>query len=163
VVHQDLTPLEAVALAVRSEMESTDLYEKLTDRVKNPEVVAMLKDLAADEEHHRAALMKLYEEMLEGQEPSIPASDGRAKQWDIDPEADFLTIMTKARDKEYDSETFYKKASENVRDFKTRMFFLELAETERRHASRLHKQVEKLQDDPHWFDRAETDQIHEGP
>lgn len=162
-VHQDLTPLEAVALAVRSEMESTDLYAKLTKRVKNPEVVAMLKDLAADEEHHRMALMKLYEEMLEGQEPSIPSSDGRQKEWDIDPDADFLVIMTKARDKEYDSETFYKRAAETVRDYKTRMFFLELAETERRHASTLQKQVAKLQDDPHWFDRTESDQVHEGP
>jgi rubrerythrin len=155
--------LEAVALAVRSEMESTDLYEKLTKRVKNPEVVAMLRELAADEEQHRVALMKLYEDMLEGQEPSIPASDGRKKEWDIDPDADFLTIMSKARDKEFDSERFYKKAAESVRDFKTRMFFLELAETERRHASALEKQVVKLQDDPHWFDRAEADQYHEGP
>ena len=162
-VHQDLTPLEAVALAVRSEMESTDLYEKLTDRVRNPEVVTVLKELAADEEHHRVALMRLYEEMLEGQEPSIPASDGRKKIWDIDPDADFLTIMTRARDKEYDSETFYKDAAEKVRDYKTRMFFVELAETERRHAVVLQKQVEKLKEDPHWFDRAEADQFHEGP
>jgi rubrerythrin len=162
-VDRNLTALEAVALAVRSEIESTDLYEKLTERVKNPQVVAMLRDLAADEEKHRVALMKLYEEMLEGEDPALPASDGRKKIWDLDPEADFLTVMTKARDKELDSETFYKKAAEGVVDYKTRMFFLDLAETERRHAVTLDEQVQKLKDDPHWFDREESRPFHEGP
>jgi len=162
-VHHDLTPLEAVALAVRSEMESTDLYAKLIHRVRNPAVVALLKDLAEEEERHRLGLMKLYRQMLGGEEPSIPAGDGREKQWDIDPDADFLTIMTRARDKELDSETFYKNAAEKVRDFKTRMFFVELAETERQHAARLEAQVQKLHEDPHWFDRDEAGFVHEGP
>lgn len=160
-VDRQLTMLEAVAMAVRSEIESTDLYEKLIPRVKNPSVQEMLQDLAADEEKHRASLMAMYEEMLEGQKPSIPTSDGRKKQWDIDPDADFLTIMTKARDKEYDSEAFYQNAAERVQDYKTRMFFIDLAETERRHAVVLQEQVEKLQADPHWFDR--EDAFHEGP
>jgi rubrerythrin len=110
--------------------------------------------------------MGVYREMLGEEDPSVPASDGREKEWDIDPEADFLTIMTKARDKEFDSETFYKAAAEKVRDHKTRMFFIELAETERKHAARLQKQVEKLEEDPHWFEREEPDSykpIHEGP
>ena len=161
-VHRDLTTLEAVALAVRSEIESTDLYGKLTERVRNPQVVEMLRDLQGEEEQHKKALMKLYEEMLEGEEASIPETDNREKQWDIDPDADFMTIMTKARDKEFDSETFYKQAAETVLDHKTREFFLELAQTERRHAARLQEQVDKLQMDPHWFDRAEA-QFHEGP
>jgi rubrerythrin len=163
VVHEDLTPLEAVALAVRSEIESTDLYEKLTERVGNPQVKKLLTDLAQDEEKHRVGLMKLYQEMLGGEEPSVPTADGRKKQWDIDPEADFLTIMTKARDKELDSERFYKDAADKVRDYKTRMFFVELAQVERQHAVLLDKQVRKLQQDPHWFDRPEEESVHEGP
>jgi|GEM_PF-2897490 len=165
-VHENLTPLEAVALAVRSEIESTDLYEKLIDRVRNPEVKAMLRDLANDEEMHRASLMAMYAEMLGEEEPSVPASDGREKQWDIDPAAGFLDIMTRARDKEMDSEVFYKKAAERVRDHKTRMFFRDLAETERRHAARLAVEVEKLKEDPHWFEREDSGfykSTHEGP
>lgn len=161
-VHRELTTLEAVALAVRSEMESTDLYGKLTERVVNPEVVAMLKELQSEEDQHKEALMRLYRSMLEGEEPSIPESDGRDKQWDIAPDADFLTIMTKARDKEYDSEAFYKNAAKKVQDHKTRAFFMDLAETERKHAARLQVQVEKLKEDPQWFERTET-QYHEGP
>lgn len=161
-VHRELTTLEAVALAVRSEMESTDLYGKLTKRVKNPEVVAMLLDLQQEEEHHREALMDLYRSMLKGEEASIPESDGRDKVWDIDPEADFLTIMTKARDKEFDSEIFYQEAAKRVRDHKTRTFFMDLAETERKHAARLQVQVDRLKQDPHWFERTET-AFHEGP
>ncbi len=94
-VHEDLTPLEAVALAVRSEIESTNLYGKLTERVRNPEVKQLLLELAADEEHHRDALMKMYQNMLGSETPSVPESDGRKKEWDIDPEAEYLTIMIK--------------------------------------------------------------------
>jgi len=162
-VHRNLTPLEAVALAVRSEIESTDLYGKLTKRVRNPAVRDMLEEMAAEEEHHRASLMEIYRKMLGEESPSIPESDGRKKEWDIDPEADFLTIMTKARDKELDSEDFYTVAARKVADHKTRMFFIELAETERRHAVRLQKEVDRLKEDPHWFDRVEGQSVHEGP
>jgi len=165
-VHRNLTPLEAVALAVRSEMESTDIYTKLIDRIRNPEVKQLFVDLAAEEDRHREGLMALYRKMLGGEEPSIPESDGREKEWDIDPEADFLTVMTKARDKEVDSEAFYQDAAEKVQDHKTRLFFIELAETERKHAVTLQKQVDKLKEDPHWFDREDAEgykPVHEGP
>ncbi|MFQ5599209.1 MAG: ferritin family protein [Candidatus Krumholzibacteriia bacterium] len=165
-VDRNLTTLEAVALAVRSEMESTHLYEELTGRVRNPAVIDVLKKMAADEEEHRTALMNLYQEMLGGEAPSIPERDGRDKELDLDPDADYLAVITAARDKELASETFYKQAAERVVDYKTRMFFIELAETERRHASTLQKQVDKLREDPHWFDREEADpyrSVHEGP
>jgi len=166
VVHRNLTPLEAVALAVRSEIESTDIYTKLIHRIRNPEVKQLFVDLAAEEDRHRGYLMELYRNMLGGEEPSIPESDGRKKEWDIDPEADFLTVMTRARDKEYDSEAFYLDAAEKVQDHKTRQFFIDLAETERKHAVVLQKQVDKLKEDPHWFDREELEgykPVHEGP
>lgn len=165
-VDRNLTNLEAVALAVRSEMESNDLYEKLIDRVRNPAVVKILKELADDEEQHRQGLMNLYESMLGDQEPSIPATDGRDKDIHLDPEAEFIDVMKAARDKEYDSEAFYKNAAERVMDYKTRMFFLDLAETERRHAEVLQEQVKRLKEDPHWFDREDAQpfkSIHEGP
>jgi rubrerythrin len=107
--------------------------------------------------------MKLYREMLGEEAVSVPVEDGRRKEWDIDPEADFLTVMTKARDKELDSERFYKDAAARVREYKTRMFFVELAEVERQHALVLDREVRKLQQDPHWFDRSEAESVHEGP
>jgi rubrerythrin len=152
-VDRSLTMLEAVALAVRSEIDSTDLYGGLAKKVKNAGVRDMLEELARDEEMHRVSLMKLYETLLEGQEASIPERDGRAKSMDLGEEPDYLGLVTAARDKELDSEAFYKEASDKVLDYKTRMFFLELAESERKHAAVLQRQVEKLREDPHWFDR----------
>ena len=126
----------------------------------------MLEELARDEERHRVRLMKQYETILEGQEPSIPERDGRAKSIDLGDRPDYLRLVTAARDKELDSEAFYTEASEKVLDYKTRMFFLDLAESERKHAAVLQRQVEKLQEDPHWFDREDDDPfkpIREGP
>ena len=152
-VDRNLTMLEAVALAVRSEIDSTDLYGQLAERVKNDGVRVILEELARDEEAHRIGLMRLYEKLLEGQEPSIPGRGGRTESMELGDTPDFLAVMTAARDKELDSEAFYKEASEKVLDYKTRMFFLDLAESERKHAATLQKQVEKLQDDPQWCDR----------
>ena len=78
----------------------------------------------------------------------------------------YLAVMTAARDKELGSEASYKEAAERVRDYKTREFFIDLAETERRHAAALQKQVDKLKEDPDWFDREDADPyktMHIGP
>jgi len=161
-----LTTLEAVALAVRSEIESTDLYEKLALRVKNPEVKKVLDELAADEEKHRQGLMNLYKRMLDDQDPAIPESDGRAKEMNLQPDAAYVDVLTAARDKEVDSENFYKNAAQNVLEYRTRMFFLDVAESERKHAATLQKLLDRLKEDPHWFEREEADPYkgqHVGP
>ena len=165
-VHRELTTLEAVALAVRSEIESTQLYTELARKVKNRAVQKVLKDLGADEERHRRVLMELYEEMLGGEEPSIPADDGREKKIKLDPDADYRSVIVAARDKELSSEEFYKRAAGNVTDYKTRMFFLDVAESERYHAATLQKLVASLEEDPHCFDREDADPFkpfHVGP
>lgn len=161
-----LTTLEAVALAVRSEIESTDLYEKLAERVKNPEVKKVLEDLAGDEEKHRQGLMNLYTRLLDGQEPVLPQSDGRRKELGLKPDAAYADVLTAARDKEIDSEAFYKKAAQDVVEYRTRMFFLDVAESERKHAATLQKLLDRLKEDPHLFDRQEADPFkgqHVGP
>jgi rubrerythrin len=165
-VHRELTTLEAVALAVRSEINSTDLYVDLAKKVKNPAVRQVLNELAADEEGHRQALMKLYGEMLGGQEPSIPEDDGREKNIDLGPDVEYKALIIAARDKELDSVDFYRKAAEKVTDYKTRMFFLDTAENERHHAATLQQLAERLEEDPHCFDREDTDPfkpMHVGP
>jgi rubrerythrin len=162
-VHRKLTTLEAVALAVRSEIDSAGLYRRLAERVKNPQVKELLRGLAEEEERHEKGLMKLYRSMLNGQEPSVPGQDGRGKSLPIDPEADIASVIAAARDKENSSEKFYKDAASSVTDFKTRQFFLDLAETERKHFAMLQAQLDKLADDPHWFDREESKPVHLGP
>ena len=165
-VHRELTILEAVALAVRSEMASIELYADLARKVKNCAVRNILNDLGADEEKHRRALMDLYREMLGGEEPFIPTEDGRDKRIELGPDPDYLAVITAARDKELDSETFYKEAADKVVDYKTRMFFLDVASSERHHAATLQRLAESLQEDPHCFDREDMDPfkaIHVGP
>lgn len=110
--------------------------------------------------------MKLYEDMLDGQEPAIPETDGRRKEMEIDPEADYPTVIEAARDKERNSEAFYKKAAATVVDFKTRRFFLQTAEQERHHAGTLQELLDRLREDPHCFDRQDMDPfkgMHVGP
>ncbi|MFQ5844844.1 MAG: ferritin family protein, partial [Planctomycetota bacterium] len=149
---------------VRSEIESTHLYARVAQRVRNPSVRELLERLAAEEERHEHHLMELYRRMLGGEEPSLPARDARDKRMELDPDADYVTVITAARDKELGSEAFYQEASGKVLDHKTRIFFLELAEAERRHAADLDEQLARLEKDPHWFDREDPFKpTHLGP
>lgn len=161
-VDRALTSLEALALAVRSEIESTHLYDALASRAENPEARRLLRELAADEESHRAALMKRYRRLLGDQEPSIPLDDGRDKRVSLGADADYEAVIRGAHAKEVVSELFYKKAALEVNEFKTRAFFLDLAETERQHAVALGRMLKQLMKDPHWLDRKEQ-AVHEGP
>ncbi len=165
-VDAHLTTLEAVALAVRSEIESTDLYEDLARKVGNPEVQQVLRELAADEERHRQGLMVLYQRMLGDQQAAIPGADGREKRISLPEEPAYVDVITAARDKELDSEAFYRQAADRVREHRTRMFFLDVAESERKHAATLQKLLDRLREDPHWFERQEADPYkgqHVGP
>jgi rubrerythrin len=85
---------------------------------------------------------------------------------DLAGDAAYEDVLQAARDKEFDSERFYKDAAGRVREYRTRMFFLDVAESERKHAATLQKLLDQLKEDPHWFEREEADPYkgqHVGP
>ena len=161
-LNRSLTSLEALALAVRSEIESAHLYDALASRAENPEARRLLRELAADEEAHRVKLMRRYREQLGDQEPSIPLDDGRDRRVYLGPDADYEEVIRAAHAKEVDSEMFYRRAAHEVSDLKTRTFFLSLADSERQHAVALGRMLGQLLKDPHWMDRRD-DAVHSGP
>ncbi|MFH0815795.1 MAG: ferritin family protein [Methanobacteriota archaeon] len=63
---------DAFLAAIKSEVESKELYSKIGARVKN----AFLKDrmafLAGEEERHRAAMTRMFMTYFPGREPSLP-------------------------------------------------------------------------------------------
>jgi len=157
-----LENLKAVASAVRVEIEFAELYAALANRARNPVAKKLLRAMASDEEIHRIELMDLYEGMAEGQEASIPPSRPKRDK-NLGTEADTMRVFEGAYAKELDAERSYRQAAERVIDYKMRILFLTLAETQRGHADSLRQVMTRLKRDPHWLDRRDPGSIHGGP
>lgn len=163
-VQANLTALEAVALAVRSEIESTRVYVRLARRVKNPAVREMLEHLAEEEAEQERDLHALYRTLRRGGPPAFPEQDAPERRVRLDPDtAEVADVVAAARDGEQGRESFYRNAAARIGDYKTRMFFRMLAERERHHAIALQEQLEELTRDPAWFEREETEAFYLGP
>ena len=161
-VGRAIANLEAVASAVRVEIEFAELYAALANRARNPDARKLLRAMASDEELHRSELMDLYEEMLEGQGPSIPPTQ-RERGTALDATDDCQTVFEVAYAKELDAERFYREAAQWAIDSKTRLLFLTLAETENAHAASLRKVLSRLKQDPGWLERWDDASTHGGP
>ena len=161
-VGRAIANLEAVASAVRVEIEFAELYAALANRARNPDARKLLRAMASDEELHRSELMDLYEEMLEGQGPSIPPTK-RKQEVPLAVEGDYLSVFEAAHAKELDAERSYREAAQRASDYKKRLLFLTLAETESAHAASIRKVLTRLKRDPHWLDRWDAPSIRRGP
>ena len=64
---------DAFITAIKSEVESRDLYMKIAARVKNAFLYDRMKFLASEEERHRTILLKMYQTYFPGKELVLPA------------------------------------------------------------------------------------------
>jgi rubrerythrin len=100
-VGRALANIEAVARAVRIEIEFAELYAALASRARNPDAKKLLRAMASDEELHLIELTDLYEGMLEGEESSIPPRRReRAKELGTE---DYVTVFEGAYAKEVEA------------------------------------------------------------
>ena len=68
--NSELTSLEVLGIAIKSEIEATKLYEKMSGMVKNSDLKEKLLFLKAEEEKHRA----LFEDMHRSKYPDVAIS-----------------------------------------------------------------------------------------
>jgi len=63
---------DVLVSAIKSEIDSKEVYSKIGERVKNFMLKERMKFLAGEEEKHREFLHSLYEKNFPGKEPKIP-------------------------------------------------------------------------------------------
>jgi rubrerythrin len=131
----DLTSVEALGVAIRSEMDSRDIYRELAERFQHPITRRRFELLAAEEEQHLQHLTERYEEVAGGVPLAIPSSQlpktmasAEARgQWDM---ADVLDM---AIEEERRSREFYLQAARDTNDLSGRAMFRFLADMEYLH------------------------------
>jgi len=165
---QDLTALEVLAIAIKSEVEAAALYERMAGQVRNTALVTKLNFLRQEEEKHRAMLEDLYTKRFPGVELQLPRKS-------LVPvvEADALDQLTVpelfqlAMKAEQVSADFYSQAAEHSQDEMARTLLRYLSNIERGHYHLLETEYELVSRFPGYYNADEfhfgDEMVHLGP
>ena len=166
--NREWTALEALGVAIRSEVEAASLYAKLASQVQNPSLVTKLSFLQQEEQKHREMLESLYHSQFPDVALELPAKS-------LVPEigAADLTKMTVpelfqlAMRAEESSAEFYAQEADRSRDEKGRAILRYLSNVERGHYRMLETEYELLSRFPDYYNADEfhfgEELVHIGP
>jgi rubrerythrin len=150
----DLTSVEVVGLAIRSEEEASKFYGGIAKRITNALVKARYEDLARDEVRHRKLLVALYRQMTgdEFAPDRIPGDPEVAEgAWPAGETEDLDKLIGLAIQREKQAAAFYDEAAAKARDATGRQALLYLADMERGHALILEGELRAYQRDRTWY------------
>src|SRR3972149_782726 len=72
--NKHLTSLEALGIAIRSEIDAQNLYEELGRRIASPAVAGRFKQLLNEEKQHQKILEEMYSRYFSGTQIKLPPS-----------------------------------------------------------------------------------------
>lgn len=153
-MRKDLTSVEAIGLAVRSEEEARVFYEEISSKVKNPLVKARFDVLAKEELGHKRLLLVLYKRMTgeTSEPPTIPGDPQVAEKASLPIDIEKMEeLLEFAMQRERDSQKFYKNAAEKTKDVSGKRTFEYLADIERAHEAMLKSELDAYLRDKNWY------------
>ena len=148
----DLTTIEALGLAIRSEEEAAEFYNRVAKMVKNDMVRAKYEALAQEESRHREMLLGLYRRATgEEKAPVIPGSPETAEGGFPIPKASMEDLLRLAIVREQEAQEFYRRAAERTSDQTAQRMLQYLADIERGHELMLNAELEAYLRDRDWY------------
>ena len=131
--------------AIKSEIDSKNLYEELADRVKNMLFKDRLLFLANEEEKHRAYLEALYRQKFPGEELVVPEhTPVPLPEVDSSENRLLSEIIEDAMKAELAAKDFYESMKGLLHDEENRKMLQILANMEQGHYDLLAKELENL-------------------
>lgn len=163
-----LTSLEVIGLAVRSEEDAAKFYTHIAQMIENDLVRAKYQHLAKEEVMHRKLLVQHYKEMSgeAAKPPPIPGTPQTAEGGAIPDEiADSLGDLLKlAIEREYAARDFYRRAAAASVDLSGKRLLEYLAHVEQGHATMLENEHAAYLEDKKWYTgEASPGMVHLGP
>ncbi len=141
--------------AIKSEVESKDVYETLAQRVKNSLLKERLLFLAGEEDKHRAFIESLYRQNFPDEELVLPEKSPVPLP-EVDPSEDRLLseIIEDAMRAEFAAKEFYEALKSRFEEEKIQAMLQVLANMEMGHYQILSKELENLKNfenyDEYW-------------
>jgi rubrerythrin len=146
----DLTTLEVLGIAIRSEIEAIKLYHRMKEQTKNPDLAAKLDFLIGQEKNHEKMLTEAYRSKFPGIDLALPEKTLVPTVGEIlARQATLKELFGVALEAEKKSEQFYRDLAKKTHDQNSRSMLDYLASMERSHYSILeaeHRQLEISED-----------------
>jgi rubrerythrin len=167
-INLKLSPTQVFGVAIKSEIQATDAYSKLYEKVKNEILRLKLKFLISEEKKHRRILEKLFSQRFPGEKLEIPEKSffpsikiSKAKKISV---LDLFKLALKA---EKVSENFYKEAGERAEDKESKRVLGYLVRVERSHYFIIKSEIDMLERFPDYYKVEDfhlgQDMFHVGP
>jgi rubrerythrin len=164
----DLTPLEILGVAIKSEIEAAGLYEYMADRVVNRDLRERLLFLVREEEKHRRILEEAYARQFPDVELALPAHsfvptvEPALKEGASIPELFRLAMQAESLSAE-----FYEDVAGRALEETSRATLTYLSRMERGHFELLRTELELIQRFPSYYQVEEfhlgEEMVHLGP
>jgi rubrerythrin len=107
---------DLIGFAIRSEIDSNQVYSDLADKYSNPLLKEKFNWLAYEENKHKMALGKLAESLFEKEKITIPEkpSEELFKTIVIEPTSTLVELLFQAMESEKKAEEFYASLADRV-------------------------------------------------
>lgn len=161
-IAEDLTTVEILAIAVRTEKDAATFYNNLASQIKNPIVKRKIERLALEEIEHDKTLTAEYMRMTDGEQPIVPEGFSSGIQKELDKALSAEQLIEMAMGYEKSAHEFYKEAAARSEDPRGRQVLEYLSRFEADHYRALETELRQLRENPEWFDE-ENDLMHVGP
>lgn len=151
---ENLTPIEVIGIAIKSEEDAAGFYNKVAKLVKNELVRAKYESLAKEEASHRQILLNLYKKMTgeHSAPPRPPAKTSTAESgFPIMAVESLEDVLEFAVAREQEAAAFYSKSAKQIMDVNTKQTLEYLADIERGHETMLRAEIEAYKRDRDWY------------
>lgn len=154
-VSNDQKALDILALAIKSEMDASNFYQKLARKIKAEFLQKKVLFLAKEEAKHESLLRRLSRQRF-GTEPTILPEKGVEPGFKVVSlrgmkVADLFKLAWQA---EKAAEAFYREAQQKVEDESARHILNYLIRVERSHAALIRSEMDLLERFPEGYDVA---------
>ncbi len=153
----ELTSLQVLTIAIRSEIDAQNVYRELAERVSNPTAKERFHVLVAEEQQHQKILEKKYKEYFPDVPLKLPASllPPSAKTAALRKVLSLQGVLKLAIQAERESREIYLDAAAQVEDRSGKAMLRFLADWEYTHQMMLTAEHEMLLKYPNFYDEAE--------
>jgi rubrerythrin len=157
-VDQNLTALEALGIAIRSELDVEKLYQELASRTENDLLKDRFLNLYQEERRHQFLLEKKYQEMFPNVNLKIPPSQLPKEIVDQSLSKNFTIkdVLKFAIDEERRLKEFYLDYAETDIDLSGKRMFRFLADLKFSHEMKLTAELEMIEKYPAYYGGAQS-------
>ena len=136
-----MEPSEVLSLAIRKEIEASELYANVAERTDNPAARTLLRELAEQEENHRHLLEHLSPEHVTAFKPPRAGQDLKITEYleatPLGPESSLQEVVIHAMKREEQARDFYQTMAEAAENGQLKRLLEKLSTMEAGHKARL--------------------------